>query len=109
MKEASEFIPIVNDILKYEGFETQLPDSIVLMKIQGAIGKINRCRRFTPHDNVYYDIKYEDKIVPLTVAAIMKMGAEGEVTHSENNVNRQYGSDDDYPKSMLLDIVPLVK
>lgn len=109
MKTASEFIPIVKDILKYEGFEQELPDNILELKIQGAIGRINRCRRFTPTDTIYYDVKYEDKIVPLTVAAIMKMGAEGEITHSENNVNRQYGSDDDYPKSMLLDIVPLVK
>lgn len=92
-------------------YEVEYPkDEIVLsMELKSAIGTINRCRRFTPTDTVLYDVKYEDKIIPLTVAAFMKNGAEGEVSHTENGIMRQYGSDGKYPKALLNDIIPLSK
>lgn len=84
-------------------------DTVLIMEIKSAIGVINRCRRFKPTPALLYDPKYEDKILPLAEAAFMKRGAEGEVSHTENGVMRQYGNGGKYPKEMLQDIVPLTK
>ena len=45
----------------------------------------------------------------MCVSAIAKIGAEGELSHSENGVSRTYTSANDYPKDLLQQIVPLVK
>lgn len=84
-------------------------DTVLILELKSAIGEINRCRRFTPTQDVLYDIKYEDKIIPLVVAAMGKTGAEGQTTHVENDTSRQYGSADRYPPAMLRDIIPLTK
>lgn len=82
---------------------------IYKQEIKGAIKEINRCRRFTPTKERLYDDKYEDLIIPLAISSISKYGAEGETNHSENGVNRSYGSDGKYPISILKSIIPLVK
>lgn len=88
---------------------TDFEDSYLLYEIERAIGEINRCRRFTPKNNVLYDAKYEYLIVPMCVAALAKIGAEGETRHSENGVDRQYGTDGDYPQKLTSQIIPLIK
>ena len=45
----------------------------------------------------------------MCVAAIAKIGAEGQTSHSENGVLRNYGSAIDYPRELLRQIVPLIK
>ena len=45
----------------------------------------------------------------MCVAAIAKIGAEGQTSHSENGVLRNYGSAMDYPSELLRQIVPLIK
>lgn len=84
-------------------------DAYLLYEIERAIGEINRCRRFTPKNNVLYDSKYEYLIVPMCVSALAKIGAEGETRHSENGVDRQYASDGDYPTKLTSQIIPLIK
>ena len=84
-------------------------DLILELELKSAISTINNCRRFTPTDDVLYDIKYEDKILPLAITGFMKNGAEGEVSHTENGIMRQYGDGNKYPEEMLADIVPLTK
>lgn len=91
------------------GVDYPIGKSLLQLEIKAAIGEINRCRRFTPHDDVLYDIKYEDKILPLAITGFLKQGAEGETGHSENGITRQYGSGGKYPADMLADIVPLAK
>ena len=78
-------------------------------EIARAIQEINRCRRFNPTDEEPYDMKYDDKIIPLCVTAFSKIGAEGQTSHSENNVTRNYTSGGDYPTDMLNSIVPLIR
>ncbi len=109
-KTIQELVPELKSLLDY--YEVDYPkddDTILEMELKSAIGVINRCRRFTPTDEVLYDIKYEDKILPLTIAGFMKNGAEGEVSHTENGIMRQYGDNGKYPKNMLTDIIPLTK
>lgn len=108
-KKVEDFVDDLKTLLDY--YEVPYPDEdfILELEIKSAINTINNCRRFTPTDTVLYDVKYEDKILPLTVAGFMKNGAEGEVSHTENGIMRQYSDGGKYPKSMLIDIVPLTK
>lgn len=108
-KTISELVEELKPLLDYYEVDYPTNDSLLELEIKSAIGVINRCRRFTPTDDVLYDIKYEDKILPLTIAGFMKNGAEGEVSHTENGVMRQYGDNGKYPKNMLTDIIPLSK
>lgn len=108
-KTIDDLIDELTAVLDYYEVEYPKDDTILSMELKSAIGTINRCRRFNPTDTVLYDVKYEDKIIPLTVAGFMKNGAEGEVSHTENGIMRQYGSDGKYPRDLLDDIVPLSK
>ena len=112
--EKTKSINVLVDELKslldyYEVPYPQDNDTILEIEIKSAIGVINRCRRFTPSDKILYDTTYEDKILPLAIASFMKNGAEGQVSHTENGIMRQYGNSGKYPKEMLEDIIPLTK
>ena len=48
-------------------------------------------------------------IIPLAITSFAKIGAEGQTSHSENGVVRNYTSGGDYPKDMLDEIIPLIK
>ena len=90
-----ELIPIVKDNMVAKGIPI-VSDVVIKQEINEAIFTINECRRFTPTDEVLYDKKYESLIVPLCISALAKIGAEGQTAHSENNINRTYGSDGKY-------------
>lgn len=84
-------------------------ESFLLEEIKLAIGEINRCRRFTPTDSKLYDKKYEYLIVPMCIASLSKIGAEGQNAHTENGIQRVYGSSGNYPNELTRQIVPLAK
>ena len=84
-------------------------DDYLMFELDQAIATINRCRRFTPKDDKAYDPKYEYLIVPMCISSLSKIGAEGQTSHSENGVLRNYDGGGDYPKALLQQIVPLVK
>lgn len=110
MKSIDDLIDDLKVALDYYEIEYPKKDDFILeMEIKSVLGVMNRYRRFKPHDDVLYDEKYEDKIIPLAIAGFLKNGAEGEIYHGENGVIRQYGSSGKYPKEMLADIVPLTK
>ena len=88
-----------------DGFD----DIYLQYEIDRAISEINRCRRFTPDTENKYDSKYEYLIIPMVTAAISKIGAEGQTSHSENGVVRNYGSSGDYPRELIRQIIPLIK
>lgn len=84
-------------------------DNLILEKaVSRAIKEINRCRRFKATQEKPYDTKYEDMIIPLCITAFSKIGAEGQIAHGENGVDRKYTSGGDYPKEMLEEIIPLI-
>lgn len=110
MKTIAELVEELKAILiAYDIEEETIKTPILEMEIKSAIGAINRCRRFTPTEEIPYDVKYVDKIIPLAVTGYLKAGAEGETIHSENGISRQYGNGGKYPKEMLNDIIPLAK
>lgn len=98
----------LSNMLKRRGFE-DVSDDDIDYEIKRAIRQINRCRHFDPTDEKQYDPKYEDMIIPLALTAFAKIGAEGQSSHSENGVVRNYTSGGDYPKDMLDEIIPLIK
>lgn len=84
-------------------------EAILEYEIRRAIKQINRCRKFEPTDEKLFDPKYEDLIIPLSLTAFAKIGADGETVHSENGITRHYTSGGDYPIELLKEIVPLIK
>lgn len=84
-------------------------DDYLEFEIYQAIQEINRCRKFTPTDDSLYDKKYEYLIIPMCVSALAKIGAEGQLSHSENGVSRSYSSAGNYPKELTQQIIPLIK
>ena len=109
-KTIAELVTETKAVLEFYGAEIPQSDTVIELEVKSAIGVINRCRRFTPPDSsTLYDVTYEDKIVPLAVTGFLKAGAEGETTHTENGITRQYSRGGKYPKDMLSDIIPLAK
>lgn len=51
--------------------------------------------------------KYQSLWIDATVFLILKRGAEGEITHNENGINRTW-ENGDLPASMLKEITPQV-
>lgn len=106
----SDLTKLLKKKLIARGFEiTESDNEIMDDEIKRAIGQINRCRHFDPTDKKLYDPKYEDMIIPLALTAFAKIGAEGQSSHSENGIVRNYTSGGDYPKDMLDEIIPLIK
>ena len=104
---------LVNDlktVLQARDFDILESDEAILeYEIRRAIKQINRCRKFEPTDEKLFDPKYEDLIIPLSLTAFAKIGADGETVHSENGITRHYTSGGDYPIELLREIVPLIK
>lgn len=108
MSSITDLVSKLKTVLTARNFDNY-SDDYLIYEIEQAISTINRCRRFTPTSEIPYDAKYEYLIIPMCVSAIAKIGAEGELSHSENGVSRTYTSANDYPKDLLQQIVPLVK
>lgn len=86
-------------------------DEIDILKdeLYRAIQEINKGRRFDATEEKPYDPKYDSLIIPLCVTSFSKIGAEGQSSHSENGITRNYTCGGDYPTDMLDGIIPLVK
>lgn len=78
-------------------------------EVKRAIDTINECRRFTPTEDKPYPQRYESTIIPLCLCAFAKIGAEGQTSHSENGITRNYTTGGDYPQDILNGIIPLIK
>ena len=104
----TELINTLKAVLNARSFKSY-DDAYLNYEINQAIQEINRCRRFTATKKQPFDPKYEYLIIPMCVASIAKIGAEGQASHSENGVQRTYGSSGDYPKELISQIIPLIK
>ncbi len=109
-KSIGDLVKLAKRQLSFRGIEIADNDvDIIEDEVARAIREINRCRRFDPTTEKPYDLKYEDLIIPLCVSAFAKVGAEGQISHSENGIVRNYTSGGDYPKDLLEEVVPLIK
>lgn len=91
--------------LRYDG---GVDDDMLLYHLNLAINTVNDRRQYTPdeddEDDLFED-KYEYVIIEMAVCGYNKMGAEGQLYHGENGVNRTYESSL-YPNSLLKLVVP---
>lgn len=104
----SRLLDNLKEVLAARNFKNY-EDNYLEFEIYQAIQEINRCRKFTPTDKKLYDEKYEYLIIPMCVSALAKIGAEGQLSHSENGVSRSYSSAGSYPRELTQQIIPLIK
>ena len=106
--ESNPILETLKSVISARGLGT-FDDTFLEYEMNRAIAEINRCRRFTPKEDVLYDPKYEYLIIPMCIASLSKIGAEGQNGHTENSIQRIYGSSGDYPNELLRQIIPLIK
>lgn len=78
-------------------------------EIESAIEAVNERRHFISTDTVLFENKYKNIVIRLCISAFAKMGAEGELAHSEGGVSRTYAGAAEYPNDILKEIVPLAR
>ena len=93
---------------KLERLDLDFSDDDIFDEISNAFEAINSRRHFNPTPSVLIENKYRNLAYQLCIASMVKEGAEGEYSHSENGITRGYDSSD-YPESMLKRIVPLAR
>ena len=106
--------------LKNRGFDisNELKEAIVELKInvseddfydeiENAIEAVNDRRHFISNDQKLFEDKYKGIVVRLAICSFAKMGAEGQLAHSENKVSRTYAGASEFPNDILKEIVPL--
>lgn len=88
----------------YDGNQS---DEVLLAYLSLAGQKvIRRAYPFKPEITIV-PLIYEMNQIEIACYLLNKIGAEGEISHSENGINRTYESAS-VPESMLKDIIPLV-
>lgn len=93
---------------KIKRLELDFEDDDIYDEISSAFEAINSRRHFNPTPSILIEDKYKNLAYQLCIASMVKEGAEGEYSHSENGITRRYDSGD-YPESMLKRIVPLAR
>lgn len=110
MKCVQEIASDLLELLQARDFNVTDDDMpMIEYEVKRAIAEINRHRRFDATKTKLYDEKYADLIIPLSMSSFAKIGAEGQISHSENGVTRNYTSGGDYPIEILNGIIPLIK
>ncbi|MEG1804727.1 MAG: hypothetical protein RR248_06015 [Clostridia bacterium] len=113
MKSCNEVLPKLKILLGNEA--TKYTDEYLLLQLEMAVEAVNNRRSFVaskptvivPTPDIMEE-KFKMLLVQITATAINKVGAEGEVSHSENGIARAYGSDSIYPIGLMNSIIPLV-
>lgn len=95
--------------LKSRGLDKVVSEEDLIDEIDDAIFAVNERRRFEATPENPFEPKYESLIVKLAFSSITKYGAEGESSHSENGISREYDNAGEYPEALLSRIVPLAK
>lgn len=88
--------------------ESEVTEQVAQVYLDSAIEAIwNRLYPFADADaDIELPKKYESKAISLAVYLINRAGTEGQLTHTENGISRQYEAAD-IPNSMMKDIVPV--
>lgn len=88
--------------------ENQITQEMAQVYLDTAVEAIfNKLYPFADEETpIEIPSKYNNKAVSVAVYLINKAGAEGELTHTEGGITRQYEAAD-IPASMLKDILPI--
>lgn len=101
-------IDILKSVLNDKQFENIPSDTTLQYELDKAAKAINSRRHYIPTEEIPLEEKYNELQIELAISSISRYGAEGQVSHSENGINRSYENGSDYPASMLDNIVPLI-
>lgn len=106
--ECTQLIEKFKRKLKQRGFDIEdVDDEDLYDEIEDAIEAVNDRRHFISTDQKLFEDKYKSIVIRLGICAFAKMGAEGELAHSENGISRTYTTSNEYPNDILREIVPL--
>lgn len=107
-EECSNLLDKYKRKLIKSGFDIEdMSDTDLLDDIEYAIEAVNDRRHFTPTKERLFESKYSGIVIRLAICSFAKMGAEGELAHSENGVSRTYTAASEFPNDILKEIVPL--
>jgi hypothetical protein len=90
------------------GLDDGSEDELLMEHLSGAVDVVNDVRQFTPTVDIAVESGYASIAVMMAESSYNKIGAEGQMSHSENGVSRHYGSDS-YPSSLIARIIPRVR
>ena len=87
------------------GISDNSEDTLLTLYLDIAKQKI--LDRLYPFDNTRLTVpaRYELKLLEIAQYLYLKRGAEGQVTHNENGINRTY-ENADVPESLMRGIIP---
>ena len=109
-EEASALLEKLKRQLQKRDFDiSTYSDDEIYDEIESAIEAVNERRHFISTDTVLFENKYKNIVIRLCISAFAKMGAEGELAHSEGGVSRTYAGAAEYPNDILKEIVPLAR
>lgn len=109
-KEGTDLLTKLKRKLKIRGFNTtDFQDDDLFDEIESAIEAVNERRHFTSTEQKLFEDKYKEIVVRLCICSIAKMGAEGQLSHSENGISRTYAGASELPNDILKEIVPLAR
>lgn len=109
-KEGTSILGKVKRKLTNRGFDiSNTSDEDILDEIEDAIESVNNRRHFIPTEQQLFEDKYIGIVIRLVICSYAKMGAEGELSHSENGVSRTYAGASEHPNDILKEIVPLAR
>lgn len=108
--EAKELLKKLKRQLKSRGFDVQsVEEDDFFDEIENAVEAVNERRHFISTDKELFESKYKNIVIRLCISAFAKMGAEGELAHSEGGVSRTYAGASEFPNDILKEIVPLAR
>lgn len=108
--EGTNLLSRLKRALTARGFDiNDFSDDVLFDEIENAIYSVNDRRHFTPTANKLFENKYKGIVIRLCICSVAKMGAEGEIIHSENGIYRSYSGASEHPSDILDEIVPLAR
>ena len=92
-EEASDLLEKLKRQLQRRGFDiSTYSDDELYDEVETAIEAVNERRHFISTDTILFENKYKNIVIRLCISAFAKMGAEGELAHSEGGISRTYNS-----------------
>lgn len=77
------------------------------LQLEFAKDFINERRGFIPTDEIPMEDRWLSIQVLMTVEALAREGAEGEIMHTDNGVSRMYGGAGSYSDAIMNKVIPL--
>jgi len=98
----NELLATLKTRLRFSG---DVEDDMLLIHLNLAITTLNDRRQYVSTDTDVVEEQYQSIVIEMAVCSYSKIGAEGQLAHDENGVDRMYDGGF-YPKGLMKLIVP---